>query len=281
MDDILDNLGRARWFLTLDLFSEFFQIPLEQESRKFTSFTTEQGSFQYKVVPFGLNVGPKSFARMMAMAFSGLSPATCFLYLDDIIIIGISETNHLKNLESVFETCRKFNLKFNPDKCEFKKNEVTYLGHKCTSKVILPDSYKFSAITNYPPPTDKDSVKRFVAKCNYYRRFVPDLASLARPAECQDSFEKLKAALVNPQILQYPQFDKEFIITTDASKYGVGAVLSQITDGEDLPVAYASQAFTKGEHNLSVIEKEMTAIHFAINHFKPYVFGVKFVGVKL
>lgn len=291
MDDILDKLGRAKWFSTLDLFSGFFQIPLDPESRKYTSFSTEQGSFQYKVVPFGLNVSPNSFSRMMALAFSGLSPATCFIYLDDIIVIGISENHHLKNLESVFKTCRKFNLKLNPDKCEFLKKEVTYLGHKCTDKGILPDSSKFQAITDWPAPTDKDSIKRFVATCNYYRNFVPDIALLARPLnhltkkrvpfvwseECQESFTKLKAALVNPQILQYPQFDKEFIITTDASKFGIGAVLSQITDGEDLPIAYASKAFDKGELNKSVIEKEMTAIYFAINHFKPYVFGVKFV----
>lgn len=291
IDDILDNLGRAKWFSTLDLFSGFFQIPLEEDSRKLTSFSTEDGSFQYKVLPFGLNIAPNSFARMMALAFSGLKPATCFLYLDDIIVIGVSEAHHLKNLESVFKTCRAHNLKLNPEKCSFLKSEVNYLGHICSDKGITPDTSKFSAISNYPTPTDKQATKRFVAIVNYYRRFIPNFASIAYPLnkllrkvtrfkwteECQTSFQLLKELLVKPHLLQYPKFDEEFIVTVDAAKYGVGAVLSQLTDGQDMPIAFPSKSFTKGELNKSTIEKEMTAIHFAITHFKPYLFGVKFL----
>lgn len=291
MDDVLDNLGRAKWFSTLDLFSGFFQIPLDKKSKKYTSFSTPEGSFQYKVLPFGLNVAPNSFARMMALAFSGLKTATCFLYLDDIIVPGVSESHHLKNLELVFKTCKSHNLKLNPDKCIFLRSEVNYLGHICTDKGILPDSSKFEVIKNYPTPHDKDSVRRFVAFINYYNRFIPNFSSLANPlnkllrkksiflwtSECDESFKTLKNCLLSPTILQYPKFDEEFIVTVDAAKYGVGAVLSQVTNGNDLPIAFASKAFTKGELNKSTIEKELTAIHFAIKHFKPYLFGVKFL----
>lgn len=128
IDEILDNLGRAKWFSTLDLTSGFHQIPLVDDSKKMTSFSTSEGSFQYKVLPFGLNVVPNSFARMMALAFTGLKPETCFLYLDDIIVVGSSESHHLNNLELVFKTCKKRNLKLNPYKCDFLKKEVQYLG---------------------------------------------------------------------------------------------------------------------------------------------------------
>lgn len=181
MDDVLDNLGRAKWFSTLDLFSGFFQIPLNEESRKYTSFSTPEGSFQYKVLPFGLNVAPNSFARMVAMAFSGLKTATCFLYLDDIIVIGISQSRHLNILEHVLKTCKSQNLKLNPDKCNFLRSEVNYLGHICTDKGILPDSSKYDAIKYYPKPHDKDSTRRFVAFINYYNKFIYHFASLTHP----------------------------------------------------------------------------------------------------
>lgn len=291
IDDILDQLGRARYFSVLDLFSGFHQIPLDPESRDITSFSTDFGSFRFKVLPFGLKVAPNSFSRMMNLAFSGLEPSTSFLYLDDIIVIGVSESHHIANLKKVFETCRKHNLKLNPNKCQFMKSEVTYLGHKCTDRGIYPDNSKFNVIRDYPLPKDKDAVKRFVAFCNYYRRFIPLFADLAHPLnkltqkkanfvwsnECQKSFDKLKNSLLSPRILQYPDFKKQFIITVDAAKYGMGAVLSQIKEGQDLPISFASKSFTKGEMNKSTIEKELCALHWAIKFFRPYVYGVKFV----
>jgi Retroviral aspartyl protease./Reverse transcriptase (RNA-dependent DNA polymerase)./Integrase core domain. len=291
IDDILDSLGRAKFFSILDLFSGFHQVSLHPDSRDITSFSTEQGSYRFKTLPFGLNLAPNSFARMMSIAFSGLNPTTSFLYLDDIIVIGASEDHHLKNLTSVFDTLRKHNLKLNPNKCRFFRKEVTFLGHKCTDKGILPDNSKFSVINQYPRPTDKDAVKRFIAFCNYYRRFIKNFANIAYPLnvltrkrtdfiwsdECEQAFKTLKNSLIKPPILQYPDFDKQFIVTVDAAKHGSGAILSQVTDNNDLPVAFASMAFTKGELNKSVIEKELTAIHWAIKFFKPYIYGTKFL----
>lgn len=126
---------------------------------------------------------------------------------------------------------------------------------------------------------------------NYYRRFIPGFSIVARPLnmltkkrmafmwskDCDDAFNKLKSRLCKPHILKYPNFDEQFIITTDASQYGVGAVLSQLHNGVDSPIAFASRAFLKSEINKSTIEKEMLAIHFAIKHFRPYVYGVKFL----
>lgn len=113
IDDIFDGLGRAKYFSILDLYSGFHQIPFEKDSREMTAFSTERGSFQWKVLPNGLNIAPNSFSRMMAIAFAGLPPLRAFIYMDDIIVIGSSESHHFQNLKSVFDICRKYNLKLN------------------------------------------------------------------------------------------------------------------------------------------------------------------------
>lgn len=290
IDDILDSFGRAKYFSILDLYSGFHQIPLQKESREMTAFSTEKGSFQWKVLPFGLNVAPNSFSRMMAIAFSGLPPERAFIYMDDIIVIGISEKHHLKNLKSVFNICRKFNLKLNIEKCDFFKPQVTFLGHTCTPNGILPDQNKIKAVRNYPKPTSKKEAKRFTAFANYYRRFIPNFSFLAQPLnnltrkrtefiwteECEQSFQKLKNKLINPPILQYPNFQEEFIVTVDASNRACGAVLSQNINGNDLPICYISKSFKGSELNKPIIEKELLAIHFAITNLRPYLYGTHF-----
>lgn len=290
IDDILDGLGRAKYFSVLDLYSGFHQIKIHGDSRDITSFSTDKGSYRWKVLPFGLNVSPNSFARMMSMAFAGLPPEQAFLYMDDIIVIGCSERHHLNNIKDIFEVCRKFNLKLNPQKCQFFKTEVIFLGHRCTANGLLPDENKISAVKNYPTPNDKDATRRFVAFANYYRRFIRDFAMMAQPLnkltrkntefiwtkECEAAFQFLKHKLSTPPILQYPDFSKQFMVTVDASGKACGAVLSQDFSGNDLPIYFASRSFNKGELNKSTIEKELLAIHFAINHFRPYIYGTHF-----
>lgn len=181
IDVILDGLGNAKYFSTLDLFSGFHQVPIESNSREITAFSTENGIYQWKVLPFGLNIAPNSFCRMMAIAFSGLKPEQCFLYVDDIIVLGRNERDHIENLKAVLERSRKYNLKLNPEKCVFFRTEITYLGHKCTDKGILPDETKTEAVQKYPRPQDKAAVKSFTAFTNYYRRFIENYAEIARP----------------------------------------------------------------------------------------------------
>lgn len=291
IDSILDQLGRARFFCLIDLINGFYQIELNDESKDITSFTTDTGIYRFKSIPFGIKIGPNAFQRMMSIAFSGLSMSKCFIYMDDLIVVAASERLMMKNLREVFETCRKCNLKLNPDKCEFFKREVTYLGHKCSDKGIEPDESKFTIIKNYPRPSNADSARRFVAFCNYYRRFIKNfsyysyhITRLTKKKvpfhwsdDCETAFQYLKNALMNPPILKYPDFDKPFCITTDASITGCGAVLSQEYDGIDLPVSYASRSFTKGEQNKSTPLQELTAIHWAIKYYRPYVFGKKFL----
>lgn len=291
VSDILDSLGSAIYFCVLDLLSGFHQIELHKDSRDMTSFSTEKGSFRFTRLPFGLKVAPNGFQRMMNIAFSGLTPEKAFVYMDDLIVFASSEEKMLLNLKEVFATCIKHGLKLNPDKCDFFKHEVTYLGHKCTEEGILPDDSKYEKIKNYPEPKNKDEVKRFVAFVNFYRKFVPKFANYAVhlsrltqknavfvwTEKCQESFEYLRNALLEPKILKYPNYEKEFCVTTDASDLACGAVLSQEYNGTQMPVAFASRKFLPGEKNKSVIERELAAIHWALTHFRPYLYGKKFL----
>lgn len=290
IDDILDQLGRAKYFTTLDLASGFHQIELKDESKQYTAFSTTAGHYEFNRLPFGLNISPNSFQRMMTIALSGLPPECAFLYIDDIIVIGCSINHHLLNLEKVFKALQKYNLKLNPKKCNFFCPYVTYLGHQITSEGIQPDKAKYATILNFPTPKDADEVRRFVAFTNYYRRFIPYFSDITAPLnnllkknvtfdwtkECQKAFDTLKQKLLSPVILKFPDFTKKFILYTDASKIASGAVLTQKHGDIELPIAYASKNFTRGEKNKSTIEQELTAIHWAITHFRPYLYGRRF-----
>lgn len=181
IDEILDQLGRAKFFTTLDLMSGFHQIALEKESRKYTAFSTDSGHFHYTRLPFGVNIAPNSFQRMMHIGLSGLPPEICFIYLDDIIVVGCSEKHHLANLEKVFSQLRKRNLKLNISKCHFFRHELTFLGHNVTKDGIYPDESKFKVIEDYPIPKDSDEARRFTSFASYYRRFMPNYSIVAQP----------------------------------------------------------------------------------------------------
>ncbi|KAG7310106.1 hypothetical protein JYU34_004645 [Plutella xylostella] len=222
----------------------------------------------------------------MSIAMSGLTFEKCFVYLDDLIVFGRNLEMHNKNLIDVFERLRKTNLKLNPEKCQFLKKEILYLGHVVSANGVAPDPTKISTLQNYPVPTTAEEVKRFVAFCNYYRKFVPSFADITSPLnklcrkneqfiwtkDCDDAFQNLKILLTTPPVLQFPDFSEnnEFVIQTDASGTAIGAVLCN----KDLrPIAYASRPLNKAERNYPTIQKELVAIVWAVKYFRPYVYG--------
>ena len=285
--DIFDMVGGATYFSCIDLSQGYYQMELDSEGRPCTAFSTETGHYQMKRLPMGLKISPSIFSRMMSIAMSGLVASRCFVYLDDLIIFGRNLHQHNRNLMDVFERLREVNLKIHPGKCSFLRKEVLYLGHILSDKGILPDPEKSRVMRDFPKPKNADEVRRFVAFANYYRKFIPNFASIALPLnkllkkdvdfdfnnDCEKSFEIIKQILISPEILQFPDFEKEFILRTDASGFALGAVLS---NHDDKPVAYGSKTLNPAERNYSTIEKELLAIVWAVKHYRPYLFGRHF-----
>lgn len=288
--DVLDKLGNCQYFTTLDLASGFYQVEMNPEDIPKTAFNVEHGHFEFLRMPMGLKNSPSTFQRVMDNVLRELQNTICLVYLDDIIVFSTSLQEHIINLEKVFKKLRESNFKIQMDKSEFLKLETAYLGHVISKDGIKPNPDKISAIKNYPLPNTRTEIKRFLGLLGYYRKFIPDFAKITKPlTQClkkgskivQDQnyiqcFEKCKTLLVNDPILQYPDFSKEFILTTDASNLAIGAVLSQGPIGSDKPIAYASRTLNSSEINYSTIEKELLAIVWATKYFRPYLFGRKF-----
>lgn len=287
--EILDSLSGCVYFSHLDLFSGFYQVPLSKKSRKYTAFSTHIAQYQLKRMPMGLKTSPSAFSRTMHLAMSGLTCERCLVYQDDLVVFGQNLESHNKNLLDVFERLRKVNLKLNMSKCEFLKKEMLYLGHVVSEKGVLPDPAKIESIRNYPIPTNVDEVRRFVAFCNYYRKYIKNFADLTLPLnkllrkgtefnwtkQCQTSFDTIKQKMMSPPVLAYPNFDKnnEFVLQTDASNFALGSILSN----SDLrPIAYASRTLNKAELNYPIIQKELLSIVWSVRHFRPYLYGRKF-----
>jgi hypothetical protein len=193
----------------------------------------------------------------------------------------------------VFDRFRESNLKLKPEKCEFLRKEVSYLGHVISENGVLPDETKTKVIYEFPSPQTVKQLRSFLGLMSYYRRFIQGFSKLAAPLhkllkkdaiyewtdEQERAFRSLKSKLTSPPILRYPDYSRRFILTTDASNEGLGAVLSQGEIGKDLPVAFASRSLNKAERNYSTTEKELLAIVWGVRYFRPYLYGTKFTVV--
>lgn len=288
--DVLDKLGRCNYFTTLDLASGFHQIEMNPEDITKTAFNVENGHYEFVRMPFGLKNAPATFQRVMDNVLRGLQNEFCLVYLDDIIIMSASLQEHLVHLTKVFQRLRETNFKIQLDKSEFLRREVAYLGHIVTPEGVKPNPEKIAAIKKYPIPTTTKEIKSFLGLLGYYRKFIKDFARLTKPltlclkkdAKIQHTpqfvkcFEDCKNVLINEPVLQYPDFTKPFILTTDASNVSVAGILSQGTIGSDKPIAYISRTLNNSEQAYSTIEKELLAIVWATKKFRPYLYGRKF-----
>uniref|UniRef100_A0A5S6Q9K0 RNA-directed DNA polymerase n=1 Tax=Trichuris muris TaxID=70415 RepID=A0A5S6Q9K0_TRIMR len=291
IDDTLESLGGARWFSTLDLASGFWQVSVHPKDRPKTAFCTPTGLYQFKVMPFGLCNAPSTFQRLMEAILTGLQWATCLVYLDDIIVYSRSKAEHMQSLCELFSRLRKAGLKLKMEKCHFFKREVKYLGHVVSRDGIRADSAKTEAVNNWPKPTSPKELRQFLGLASYYRRFVPSFATIAAPlhklltkssqwswtSECEASFSSLKAHLTSAPTLPFPDFSLPFILDTDASNTGLGAVLAQNIAGQERVIAYASRSMSKAGRKYSTTRQEMLALVWAVKQFRPYLYGSRFV----
>ena len=291
IEDNLDTLSGSSWFSTLDLISGFWQVEMDDESRTKTAFSVGHGGlYQFRRMPFGLCNAPATFQRLMEKVLAGLQWQIAVLYIDDIIVFGSSVAEHLDRLEILFDRLRKAGLKLKPSKCTLLKRKVDFLGHTVSANGVEADPAKISKVRDWPQPKDVSEVRSFIGLCAYYRRFVKGFSDLCKPLyhltekgvtfhwdDKQDkAFKALKACLTTAPILAFPNEHDKFILDTDASAVGIGAVLSQVQDNEERVIAYGSRVLSKAERNYCVTRRELLAIVVFVKMFHHYLVGAHF-----
>ena len=286
----LDSVSGSNWFSTFDLRSGYHQIELNPADAPKTTFLTRKGAFQYKVLPFGCCNGPATCQRLMDFAMAGLNFSICLIYLDDIIVHSNTLEEHLERLLLIFQRLKDVNLKLKPSKCHLLQQTVVFLGHLITPNGITADPSKISAVAEWPVPTCVKEVRSFCSFASYYRRFVPSLADIAKPLyeltkkharyewtdSHQHAFETLKSHLTQPPVLAMPQDEGEFTLDTDCSDVAASAVLSQMINGEERVIAYASKTLSKSEQLYCITRRELLAVVNFVKHFRCYLVGRTF-----
>ena len=261
---------------TLDLLSGYWQVELHPKDKQKSAFTTHEGLFEFNVMPFGLCNAPATFQRLMDSVLAGLQWLSCLLYVDDVVIPGKSFKEHLSNLCNVLSCIRSANLRIHPSKCAVVRKKVHFLGHIISAEGIQTDPEKTSKVSSWPTPKCKRDVQQFLGLANYYQRFVKNYADIAKPLhqltektasfcwseKCQQAFNELHQRLVAAPILTFPGPSKPFTLDTDASATGIGAVLSQVKEGQlqECVVAYASRTLSKPERRYSTTRRELLAV---------------------
>ena len=284
IDDCIDNIGHAKYVTKFDLLKGFWQIPLTDRAKEISAFVTPDGLYQYKVMPFGMKNSPATFQRLVNSLISNLDG--CKAYIDDAIIFSEEWQQHLQTIRTFFDRLSDAKLTVNLAKSEFCHANLTFLGHIVGQGQVKPVEAKVEAISDFPVPTSKRQLMRFLGMAGYYRKFCNNFSAIAEPLtnllgkkakyvwtdDCRKSFDKLKAILRSAPVLLAPSFDKEFKLAVDASDVGAGSVLLQEDDnGVDHPVCYFSKKFNKHQRNYSTIEKECLSLILALQHFEVYL----------
>ncbi|GFV13248.1 transposon Tf2-9 polyprotein [Trichonephila clavipes] len=277
----------------MDLRSGYWQIEIDEADRQKTAFITPKAYTSLKVMPFGLCNAPATFERMMDNLLRNFKWTMCLCYLDDIIVFSETFEDHLIRLRLVLKCLQEAGLKLNSKKCLFAAQEVKILGHLVSSNGVRPDPDKIKAVRNFPTPKNIHDIRSFLGLCSYFRRFIKGFCYLAEPLQSLlksgvefhwgpeevEAFNSLKKALTSDPVLGMYDERASTEIHTDASVYGIGAVLVQIQNNVEKVIAYASRTLTKAEKNYSTTERECLAIVWATNKFRPYIFGKHFTVV--
>ena len=306
IDDSLDALGGAKLFSTLDLASGYHQVAMKDKDREKTAFITPFGLYEYLRMPMGLSTAPATFQRLMQTTMNDLVFQIMLVYLDDLLVYSKNFTEHLERLQIVFNRLREVGLKLNPKKCNFAKASVEYLGYTVSREGIATSDSKIRAVNDWPTPRTLRDLRGFLGFASYYRRFVEGFAKKAQPLnqlvsltyqkeknrkrkskeqsvvegwtkDCQKAFNDLKTALTTAPVLGYADYNLPFILETDASFEGLGAVLSQDQPEGRRVVAYASRSLRPTERNMknySSMKLELLALKWAMcEKFCHYLLG--------
>lgn len=290
--DLFATLANGKNFSKLDLSQAYQQMVLTEESAKSLTINTHLGLYQYTRLPFGVASAPAMFQRAMDMILQGINGVIC--YIDDILITGTSDEEHLARLEEVLKRLKEYGLRVKKNKCEFFQSTVEYLGHQVESDGLHTLPSKVAAIVQAPEPENEQQLRSFLGLLNYYSKFIPNLATIIHPLnqllrqdvqwdwtrECAEAFRQAKDSLVSSQVLAHYDPNLPIKLAADASAYGIGAVISHIyQDGSERPVAFASRTLTSAERNYAQLEKEALALIYGVKHFHQYLYGRMFTLV--
>lgn len=290
-DDIFVQLSGCRYVSVFDLSKSYWQLPLGQSSKEITAFQNPMGLYQFSVMPFKLVNASASFSRLMRKLLEGMQCVDNFI--DDVIIFTRTFREHVCVIKDFLQRLRAANLTVKPSKCFIGYSSLECLGHIAGNEELRPLPDKVSAISNFARPSTKKQVRSFLGLVGFYRKFIPNFSAVAAPltdltkkglsnkvvwGEAQENaFTALKSVLMVTPVLKLPNLNETFILQTDASDLGVGAVLLQYEDGVKKPVAYASKKLTKEQVNYSTIEKECLAIVWSVQKFQRYLYGKEFL----
>jgi hypothetical protein len=291
IDELLERYETSKWFTSMDLAAGFHQVEMDEEDKEKTAFICSLGLYEFNVMPFGLKNAPATFQRLMNNILYNFIGDFVEVYIDDIMIHSKNFGDHIIHVTKVLQKLREYNLVVKLKKSRFCKQQIEFLGHEIGKEGIKPNSKKVEAINKIKEPQTLTELRSFLGLCSYYRRFIKDFSKKAKPLykllekdvpyewldDQQETFEWLKQCLTEDPILSHPNFDKEFILITDASADGLGAILAQKNDKDkEVVIAYASRSTNKSERNYPITDLECLAIVYGVEYFHKFLINKRF-----
>ena len=294
--DVIAGLGGVRYFTSLDLVRGYYQMPIEEESREYTAFSTPRSHWQFKRLPFGLKNSPAAFQREMQAILKDFPWKKVLVYIDDILLMEKTWEDHIALLDQVLTTLGQRGVKLKLPKCSFGKTQLNFLGHIVGRDGVSKSAEYIRAVVEYPQPTTPKQMQQFLGLVGFQRKFIPRCAELAKPLsavtsgrrnekltwteEMLQSFIKLKEVIQEEVKLAYPDYTitaEPLELHVDASGFGAGACLAQWQGGEHRVIAYASMSFSPAQQRYSTTEREIAALRWGVKTFRAFVYGVNFV----
>ena len=293
IEDSLQKLSDPKIFSSLDLTKGFWQIPIHPEDRKYFAFSTENMHLEYLVAPMGAKNSPSILSALMQLVLRGLPPAHIISYLDDILVATSTMEQHLEYLDKVLTALENAGLKLNPSKCSIAQQSVVCLGHKLSENGLSPDPANIAKIKAWKAPQNAKKLRTFLGLTGYYRQFVRGYSRIAQVLtdlthtdakwewtdKHQKAFEYLRDTLVSDLVMAYPDFDKPFIIKSDASEKAIGYVLSQKVDGKEKVIAYGSKKLSPAQQRWSTYDREYFGLVCAVRANAHYLRHAKFLAI--